>query len=47
MLRVSFDADSRVLSRLLKALFVPSPFETCNALFSLSQPFELPRVSPR
>jgi len=44
--RVSFHADARVLSRLPKALFVPSPFDTCNAIFALSQPFELPRVSP-
>jgi hypothetical protein len=47
MLRVSFHADARVLSRLPNALFVPSPFETCNAIFALSQPFEFPRVSPR
>jgi len=46
MLRVSFHADARLLSRLPKALFVPSPFKTCNAIFTLSQPFELPRVSP-
>jgi len=47
MLRVSFHADLRVLSRLPKALFVPSPLETCNPIFALSQPFEVPRVSPR
>jgi len=44
---VSFHADARVLSRLPKAFFVPSPFETCRAIFPLCQPFELPRLSPR
>jgi len=47
MLRVSFHADARVLSRLPKAFFVRSPFETCTAILALSQRFEFLRVSPR
>ena len=47
MLRVSFHADPRVLSRVRRALFVISPFKTCNAIFALSQPLEFPRLSQR